>query len=215
MTIRPLALALAAALAMPVAAQAGDPVAGPKGLPCRLVPYGVQPAAGQGFTVGGPYDARGTLTCTVGTDAVSFTSGGPVSFVPPTAVTYAPSGFPVATVRVCTSFTPPGGPTVYLHQTSVGDLVGHWTTDPFTCGFGVDPLAPVPVTDPVALANYVIALVLLPFQPCFCDPWADPVICGYFQALYPGLPPVVEIRPDGDVYLNGEFFWDCPPYDVE
>ncbi len=40
----------------------------------------------------------------------------------------------------------------------------------------------------------------------------DPRVCAAFQAFAPGSDPVT-ITPEGDVYIAGEFFWDCPPYE--
>jgi hypothetical protein len=42
-------------------------------------------------------------------------------------------------------------------------------------------------------------------------PHVDPVACDAFQRLAPGSDPVA-ITPEGDVFLSGEPFWDCPPY---
>ncbi len=41
---------------------------------------------------------------------------------------------------------------------------------------------------------------------------ADLPICAALRALAPGSDPVF-ITPEGDVYLFGEWFWDCPPYE--
>jgi hypothetical protein len=40
----------------------------------------------------------------------------------------------------------------------------------------------------------------------------DGLVCPYLVGLAPGLPGVVDVRPDGDIYLAGQFFWDCAPY---
>ena len=39
----------------------------------------------------------------------------------------------------------------------------------------------------------------------------DTIVCGALGALAPGFGPV-GITPEGDVYVDGEFTWDCPPY---
>ena len=44
------------------------------------------------------------------------------------------------------------------------------------------------------------------------DIWPDPWICDALKAAAPGVPGVVDVTPEGDVYIAGEFFWDCPPY---
>jgi hypothetical protein len=48
----------------------------------------------------------------------------------------------------------------------------------------------------------------------------DTILCPIFQVLqgtYEISTPfativIMYIAPDGDVYLAGEYFWDCPPY---
>ena len=46
------------------------------------------------------------------------------------------------------------------------------------------------------------------------DPFAlaEPVVCSLLIQLRPGVPGVVDVTYEGDVYVLGEFFWDCPPY---
>ena len=41
--------------------------------------------------------------------------------------------------------------------------------------------------------------------------YVDPVLCDQLDN-HPGVYGPIEIKPDGDVYINGEFFWDCKPY---
>ena len=38
-------------------------------------------------------------------------------------------------------------------------------------------------------------------------------LCTVGPVASPGLPPYVEITPEGDYYVAGERVWDCPPYD--
>lgn len=40
----------------------------------------------------------------------------------------------------------------------------------------------------------------------------DPKVCPMLAAHRPSAPPYVETDWDGDVYVLGELFWDCPPY---
>lgn len=40
----------------------------------------------------------------------------------------------------------------------------------------------------------------------------DPVLCTLLATLSPGVPGVVDITPEGDVYVLGTLVWDCPPY---
>jgi hypothetical protein len=90
---------------------------------------------------------------------------------------------------------------LYWDQVGVSG-VGHWTTSPAHCGIAFDTR--LPVGEPLPALEDLLN--------CTCDPWVDPVVCGYLQALYPGVPPAVVIEPSGDLYVNGEFVWDCPPY---
>lgn len=41
---------------------------------------------------------------------------------------------------------------------------------------------------------------------------SEPKVCAAFVALAPGIPGTVDIEPDGDLYVAGEWIWDCPPY---
>jgi hypothetical protein len=43
--------------------------------------------------------------------------------------------------------------------------------------------------------------------------YVDPALCEVLKSLAPGVGPVV-INAQGDVYVNGEPQWDCPPYDI-
>ena len=40
----------------------------------------------------------------------------------------------------------------------------------------------------------------------------DAFVCAHLITLAPGVPGVVDVRPEGDVYIAGAFIWDCPPY---
>lgn len=42
----------------------------------------------------------------------------------------------------------------------------------------------------------------------------DPPICEVLKLLAPGTPPVF-VNSQGDVYVDGEPLWDCPPYDID
>jgi hypothetical protein len=41
----------------------------------------------------------------------------------------------------------------------------------------------------------------------------DYVVCPLFTQL-PDVPGVLDVRPDGDLYVADQFVWDCPPYEV-
>ena len=42
--------------------------------------------------------------------------------------------------------------------------------------------------------------------------YVDPTVCSVLTTLAPGTPPVT-IANGGDVYVDGQLFWDCPPYE--
>lgn len=42
--------------------------------------------------------------------------------------------------------------------------------------------------------------------------FVDPTMCPILAALAPGVPGVVDIEADGDTYVAGGPFWNCPPY---
>jgi hypothetical protein len=210
MDLRPLAaLALVTSLAPLGGPAHADPVSGPTGLPCRYVPAGDPTApAGTGVLVGGPYLATGTLTCTVGgwdaaPEATAIAQGGPV-LVAAGLATYS-RGLQLTTA-VCTSFTPPGGATLYLNHQVAGDP-GIWSIYRGWCGTSPDPRLP---TDPGTLWEWVADL-LTTCDDCGPNP-VDAYTCAALVMLYPGAPPAVVVEPEGDVYVDGQFFWDCPPY---
>ncbi|HVF06934.1 MAG TPA: hypothetical protein VNA20_19005 [Frankiaceae bacterium] len=45
-------------------------------------------------------------------------------------------------------------------------------------------------------------------------PVVDPVVCAALKAIAPGAGTVY-VNGQGDVYVDGEPQWDCPPYDVD
>jgi hypothetical protein len=40
----------------------------------------------------------------------------------------------------------------------------------------------------------------------------DPILCPIFASWSPGVPGVIDILPNGDIWIAGEQFWECPPY---
>jgi hypothetical protein len=62
-----------------------------------------------------------------------------------------------------------------------------------------DPLGPV--RDVVDILN-----------EAFFEPHVDPALCPILAAQYPGVPGIVDIDWEGDVYVLGAGYWDCPPY---
>jgi hypothetical protein len=239
MTIAParalVALAVTALALVAPAAHATDPA--PTGTGCRLT--SINDGAGHmtGELNGGPVVAPGftvTLRCSVhvgnfdhsGSAVVSESSApGPgVAVLEPRAVSfpYGPDDF---FVEVCTEATV-GATTWYRDDSG-------WTTDPgASCG-GNDihwlAHAPGSLLPPGLRALYetavdgALCLVfgdLCDFIGPFLDEvagasatYVDPILCPLFVAAAPGVPGVVDIHPDGDLYVAGTFVWDCPPYE--
>jgi len=61
----------------------------------------------------------------------------------------------------------------------------------------------------------------IPFCDVFCqlDVWLEPYeqrlegdVCESLGAQAPGVPGVVDVRAEGDVYAGGVWVFDCPPY---
>ena len=64
------------------------------------------------------------------------------------------------------------------------------------CGYGGEQVPPQEIVD----------LLIWTFGH------VDRAGCAVLAALSPGTPPVT-IDPEGDVYVDGELWWDCPPYE--
>ncbi|HVF06745.1 MAG TPA: hypothetical protein VNA20_18055 [Frankiaceae bacterium] len=45
-------------------------------------------------------------------------------------------------------------------------------------------------------------------------PLIDPVVCEVLKQITGNHPGGVVVNDQGDVYVNGELVWDCPPYEV-
>ena len=194
--------ALALSLAAVVPAGPASAAAGPAGDRCAatVVTPRLDAAAAAGVVSGGPIDAAGTLTCALqengpyhrdaDTFALSATGAGDVT-IAPTAVTWDDDAY--GTTWLCTQFMPAGGAPLYWSW-----LDEAWSSD---AGSLCEPLFDVVHYD------------------CWdiCDPipwWPplDPTLCPAWSILAPGAPPAVEITTWGDVYVDGERLWDCPPY---
>ena len=68
------------------------------------------------------------------------------------------------------------------------------------------PIVPEPVQEAIeGIFNEVDAIVI---------EHVDPTLCEVLKLLKPGVPGVLDITDEGDVYIAGEFFWDCFPYAV-
>jgi hypothetical protein len=198
------ALALAAMMASAVTTGAhAAPVTGPDGRKCgfnSVTDPGTEGGDVQtGEINGGPLVGTGTLTCTIqvggafhddpDNGASASASGAGVVALPPTLVSYnSPENVPVF---LCTSFTTASG-TIYWVPGAT-PLEGAWTSNAHSlCGLatsaGTDDLEP-----------YELLL--------------DQIICPVLATLEGvGVPGVVEVGDQGDVFVAGDLFWDCPPY---
>ena len=153
-----------------------------------------------------------TLTCSVQTSSYSpeapddFTASG----TGVNAAVVAPAPFTVPapdewhTVYVCSraDVTDASGTTSYWSNSQNG----MWSTTPGTCDGAPQCLS----TD--ENCSYVHALLVWLLGPGPLLAEADEEGCPLFASLAPGVPGVVDVTPEGDVYVAGEFFWDCPPY---
>lgn len=220
--------------AIAVTAPAGAAAAGtpPEGRRCTFLASSshVEDEGHDGQINGGPLAAPGSeisIRCSIhvgnathsGPAAVS-ESAGPardVVALPPTPMSYLAAHDDV--VATCTEATVDG--TTWYWDTTA------WTTDPDApCDVSrtvtiwppecpdhpvcavedVLPLLPPPVR---GVVDYVGCIVL--GGPGLCS--FDYAVCPLLAALAPGVPGALDVRPDGDVYVGGEFFWDCPPYE--
>ncbi|HWL37812.1 MAG TPA: hypothetical protein VNQ77_16620 [Frankiaceae bacterium] len=166
-----------------------------------------------GVITGGPVTQDGTLTCTVkagvsthagsyayGVSAAADSAGG-LALLPPRLVSWvAPPGEPI---YLCEQFFD-GNATYYW------DAQTHtWTTDANArCEQGLVTGASDPLVAP--LVGVVEAT-----EAAINDFWAhtDWMFCDLFP-LAQGDYGVFSVNSQGDVFLLGEPFWDCPPYDL-
>jgi hypothetical protein len=209
------AVAAALALTCPSGAAASGPVSG---APCAVDAVTwetADPGAWHGALRGGPVVAPGgepvTLTCTLSVD--SWDSSGPavVSATGPAAP--AVGVLPPVPFRVAASeeawFT-------VCASATVGSTTWYWGGEgwstaagpcPDTSLFSQVPLPPE--TDPyLRLVGCTFAWGLAE-----CGYELDAALCAPLRGLPPGVPGVVEVREDGDVYVAGEHWWDCQPYE--
>lgn len=209
---------LAAVLPMPGAEAAHQP---PAGEGCRYLAVGDDNLGADtwhGVLHGGPVTGDGTvqLTCRIVVNAWTHdaTAAVTVSSLPtprvaalePTRVSFE-AGYDDF-VAMCTS--------VRVNGITWYETHGGWSTDPASYCWKHLPweLVPEPlrpVVDGVACLVFGDACDVI--GPLLGEVFevVDPAVCERFVAAAPGVPPV-EIRPDGDVYVNGEWWWDCPPY---
>ena len=229
------AVAAVAALlvsAAPVAAEAAAP---PEGLPCG---FSVMQAAPLGDGVyngelhGGPVVATGgepvSLTCEIRVNgAAVMTLTGPrlpgVGLLSPASVSFSAGDADV--IELCSAATV-GSATWYFDGEA-------WSADDATaCPDQRLPVGEVfgtvlgALPEPVRpVAGYVLCLAYPTWGPrerTTCDGstvfdetmrGVDEVVCPVLAASS-GTYGVVELRTDGDVYVLGEPYWDCPPYGI-
>ena len=202
--------ALLAAFAAPVTAHAA--VSDPFGSGCQFT--GTEDPTAETGTVtgvlsGGPLIlvnddnsgvGSGTLTCRLQVNEPTHTGTGPAVSGHGTGVVSAgPSeaSFTASetdNVYLCMEFTDDSTGVTYYWD----DSTGTWTTDP---------------DGPCGLAGIVFGVVhcLVPPYWCGVTRLVDPAICATLAGLSPGVPPVY-IDWDGDVWINGVKWFDCPPY---
>jgi hypothetical protein len=154
-----------------------------------------------------------TLTCTLHVYSDTYpdpaisasASGTGLATVLPTAVTYHASSTAFDFVGVCgeARLVDANGATYTYYQSDDNQMWYRYSTgcDGLTCG---------------ALGGrceYAFALIswVLDRAPF---PLLDETVCSQLAALAPGVPGVVDIDPTGDTYVEGEFIWDCTPYET-
>ena len=112
---------------------------------------------------------------------------------------------PLTPTYLCTRFS--DGATTYYYDAPTRA----WTTNPSSaCALTISAGTDDPVFDPVFGLLDTVADTLTEIKVSVGDPVACPVLAALAGA-YTGL---LLITPQGDVYLNGEAVWDCPPYDL-
>ena len=201
---------IALAGAMPAAQAADEPV----GRPCAYTAVSWDPVTGPTMWLAevdaGPVVVAGstvTLRCSIhvangqhsGAAAASVTSddGDGVAAIAPQLVSYRDEyGYAVLCTQVTTA-------TTSWYWT--GDA---WTTDPTSwCPGPSDPTEP---PDLPPQLDWLEAYLWCMHWGWYC-PILDYVTCSG-TAGAPDVPGIVEFRDDGDIYVAGEWFWDCPPY---
>jgi hypothetical protein len=210
MRLLALAALAAAAVVTPPAGATGGP---PQGAPCDFDVLQWWPVTGPddwtGVIHGGPVAAPGTtltLTCEIhvgndlpsGPAAVTATAGptAHAAAVVPEQASYVAS--PDELVAMCTEAT-------------VDGTSWYWTGD----GWTTDSTVPCPHASSVDLTTFcMVDLIwcLVFYLNEVVVEHVDPTVCPVLAAARPGLPGVVDVDEQGDVYVFGERFWDCLPY---
>jgi hypothetical protein len=171
-----------------------------------------------GYLYGGPITQNGTLKCTIkagvnthtGTTApgqsasLSGTGTAGVTVVAPGIVSYVSP--PETDVYVCDQFTDSANVTYYWD----GDNNVWTTSSAVNCELAIGAGTDDPIFDPVFDLLDTIDALLQSVEKDVIDPLVCPVLAT-LQGDYAGL---VTINAQGDVFIAGTPFWDCPPYDL-
>ena len=222
--------AAAVALLAPLPAEAAGAPPQPVGRPCAfLIAENVTVADGVvGQVNGGPLVVPGydvSMRCSVKVDGWSHSA--------PAAAAAATAPTPNATVLAPTPIWYSSGTYTYLcTEATAGGTTWYWTNGAWSttptstcvpsCDFYDECLLRLvedlhelgaPLPEPV---RDLVWDPVFDWFGCWWWGWYCPLVeqpvCAAFQYARPGVPGVVEIREDGDVYVSGEWFWDCPPY---
>jgi hypothetical protein len=166
-----------------------------------------------GYIDGGPILQNGTITCTIQVGgathadanngaSASATGTNGFTYLSPTLVSY--SSPPLTPVYLCTQFND-GSVTYYWDDTT-----GTWTTSASsTCGLAISGGTSDPVFDPIFdLIDTILDLLTTVEKDVI-----DPAVCPVLATLAGSYGPIT-INAQGDIFINGEAFWDCPPYDL-
>jgi hypothetical protein len=191
------------------------------------------PNTQSGYLYGGPIAQNGTLKCTIKSGVNTHTGTTPpgqsaslsgtgtagVTYVLPGIVSYVSP--PETDVYVCDQFTDSTSTTYYWD----GDNNVWTTSSAVHCELAISGGTSDPIFDPVfdTLDTVIQAIIdlltlvedtLSDIEKTFVDPTVCPVLAGLAGTYDLSPVIVVTINGQGDIFLDGEPFWDCPPYDL-
>lgn len=66
------------------------------------------------------------------------------------------------------------------------------------------------------LSAFVLGCTALPLGPASADPVVEPVLCpatATVGSTAPDVPGIFEVNDQGDTFVLGELFIDCPPFE--
>ena len=206
--------ALLAGLTIPAANAAVDD---PGGVGCSFAAITdptAEPGTFTGVLSGGPLvitdsttnlPGSGTLTCHIQVNVADHTGTGPSVSGHGTGVVTAGPGEVSLTagaddnIYVCMEFTDDSTGTTYYWD----PVHGTWSTsNRGPCG-----LAGVAQQLMCTVGSFTCAV-----YQAFKRDNLDPLVCPILWSLAPGVPGVVDIGADGDLYVGGSYLYDCPPY---